>query len=229
MFRYEVSNDTVEILGRSGSNTAAEVTIPECIDGYPVISIGASAFANDDSLECVKIPSTICNIKDCAFSACVNLKKVIFYEVTSFPAFRQSIWLYRRCFMDCEKLEEIHTEIPRCFDILTDETRCFCNCKNLKTINLPFAWCIPGYTFHHCAQLNEVTFFQERHSNAVEFSSTAFIGCSCLKDITILGNLSGFNGPKTVKRLKGMHIKCLAGTNVAQWKNEGANIQIISR
>lgn len=65
-FRYSSNGSEVKINSYSGS--AAHVVIPETIDGLPVTRIGNSAFQSIDRLESIKLPSTLTEIGEFAFS-----------------------------------------------------------------------------------------------------------------------------------------------------------------
>lgn len=55
---------------------AAEVIIPETLDGYPVVSIGWGAFGTMRSLQHVEIPDSVTFVSDEAFLNCTALKSV---------------------------------------------------------------------------------------------------------------------------------------------------------
>lgn len=75
-FAYVTNSDTasITITAYNGSNDA--VAIPPNINGYPVTSIGAQAFQNDEVTN-ILIPNSITNIGNSAFAGCVGLTSVI--------------------------------------------------------------------------------------------------------------------------------------------------------
>jgi len=73
---HEITDEKATITGYFGS--ATEIVIPESVEGYPVTAIGASAFAFNEAVESVYIPSGVTVIGDGAFSNCNNLKSVTF-------------------------------------------------------------------------------------------------------------------------------------------------------
>ncbi|HEY3760682.1 MAG TPA: leucine-rich repeat domain-containing protein [Verrucomicrobiae bacterium] len=74
-FNYTVSNGAATITGYSGPS--GPVTIPATIGGYPVTSIGASAFFFNSSPTSITIGTNITSIGDSAFYFCYNLTNVI--------------------------------------------------------------------------------------------------------------------------------------------------------
>ncbi len=77
-FEYQITENGVEITGYSGSD--AQVTIPETLDGQPVVGIGPAAFALNQTLEQVTLPSTLEYIEDSAFLLCTNLSQIQFSQ-----------------------------------------------------------------------------------------------------------------------------------------------------
>jgi hypothetical protein len=73
-FQYTITNGTITITGYTGPGGA--VTIPSVINGYPVTSIGDSAFYNCRTLTSVTIGNRVTNIGDWAFDYCMSLTSV---------------------------------------------------------------------------------------------------------------------------------------------------------
>ncbi len=71
-FDRVTQNGTVTITGYRG--TAAAVRVPERIDGSPVTSIGAGAFANNKSLKTLFIPDSVTHIGTSILSGCSSLE-----------------------------------------------------------------------------------------------------------------------------------------------------------
>jgi len=88
-YDYEVQyNDTVLITNYNGS--AAEVVIPETIEGKPVTRIDSSAFSYNDSIERVVLPAQAYNVGSYCFEGCSNLREVVFpdsFKTISYCAF----------------------------------------------------------------------------------------------------------------------------------------------
>ncbi|MBO4216849.1 MAG: bacterial Ig-like domain-containing protein [Clostridia bacterium] len=73
-FAYSTSGSGVVITGYTGTET--KLTIPEYIDGKPVVGIGANAFYGKN-LKSVSIPATCKSIGDSAFAQCMSLETVV--------------------------------------------------------------------------------------------------------------------------------------------------------
>lgn len=76
-FEYTVSDDnTVTITAYTGS--AADVIIPEQIDGLDVTVIDENAFSNNTTLQAITFPDTLKVIRKSAFEACISLESIAF-------------------------------------------------------------------------------------------------------------------------------------------------------
>ena len=71
-FTYEVHDGKATITGTTYTNPNY-LEIPAKVDGYPVVSIGASAFENYDTLLGVILHEGVQDIGDYAFYSCGNL------------------------------------------------------------------------------------------------------------------------------------------------------------
>jgi len=76
VWEYAIDGGNVTITGYEGSGGA--VTIPPTLGGYPVTSIGVSAFASKTTLTGVTIPNIVTSIGDYAFQSCSALTAVTF-------------------------------------------------------------------------------------------------------------------------------------------------------
>ena len=71
-FVYTVSDDAVTIKQYTG--TAAEITVPETIEGLPVTTVGDGAFSYKSELQSVTLPNSMTKICMMAFFAAENLQ-----------------------------------------------------------------------------------------------------------------------------------------------------------
>ena len=71
---YTVENEEVTITGYTG--LAKDLTIPDTINGMPVVAIGFDAFRNGFSLKSVTIPDSVVMIDTFAFFGCDALERI---------------------------------------------------------------------------------------------------------------------------------------------------------
>lgn len=73
-YKYKLIGSNVEITKYTGKES--NVTIPKTIKGKKVAYIGSKAFAGNNNLKSIVIPSNVTTIKNSAFDSCKNLSKV---------------------------------------------------------------------------------------------------------------------------------------------------------
>ena len=99
-FTYSIQEDQVTIDSFDGYEE--NVIIPKYINGYPVTTIGASAFSWCGSLTSITIPDGVTTIGADAFSACYSLTSITIPDgVTTIGA---------DAFYGCESLTDIYCE-----------------------------------------------------------------------------------------------------------------------
>lgn len=74
-YTYTVSNGEATITG-ADSSISSDITIPDTLGGYPVTSIGDSAFFDCENITSITIPNSVTSIGSGAFSYCLNLESV---------------------------------------------------------------------------------------------------------------------------------------------------------
>ena len=181
-----------------GIENPTHITIPEYIDGFPVVSIETEAFftfsfttrnsslvsvdasqanymttfnstfAVCESLETILLPDAITSINNDAFYGCSALKNIIIPK--------NVIKIHDNAFMRSglesitlnENLEELYQSVFR-------------ECKSLKSIILPEnLWLISTSCFSDCSSLEEVTF-----EGGTTIEQSVFENCTSLKKIII--------------------------------------------
>ena len=77
-YYYDIFDGAVEIYEYCGEDTT--VNIPSTIEGYPVVTIGDSAFYYNTNIKGVIIPDSVKRIGVHAFAGCIELSSVTFGE-----------------------------------------------------------------------------------------------------------------------------------------------------
>ena len=190
-FRYTITDSKVTITKYIGS--ATEVVIPAEIEGYPVTSIGGSAFFKCSELTSITIPEGVTSIGNYAFEYCSALTRITLPEgLTSIgpSAFRNcstltsitlpegvtSIWNY--AFRSCSSLVSI--TIPESVTSIGEGA--FRDCSALTSITLPEGvTSIVSETFYKCSSLKSISI----PDSVKSIGSDAFSGCSALTSITL--------------------------------------------
>jgi PKD repeat protein len=188
-FTYTSDGSSITITEYTGSDGI--VIIPAEIEGLPVITIGASAFADCSGLTTVSIPDSVTTIGDSAFSDCSGLTTLsIPNNVTSigYYAFQgcsglttlnipnnvTSIGNYM--FQGCSGLTTV--SIPE--NVTSIGTRAFEDCSGLTTLSLPNSvTSIGNGAFADCFGLTTLSI----GSGVTYIGGSAFSGCSALTAI----------------------------------------------
>ena len=165
---YTISGNEVTITKYTGS--AAEIDIPEKIEGKPVTTIGDEAFRECISLTGITIPDSVTSIGYNAFAYCISLTSVIIPDsVTS---------IGRYAFNNCRSLTSII--IPDSVTSIGDWA--FQHCTKLNNIVIPDG--IPSIgtgTFYWCESLTSITI----PDSVKSIGYNAFDGCLKLESIEI--------------------------------------------
>lgn len=168
--------------------SAADIELPEKIEGVNVYNIGEGAFADCTYLESIAFPSTLKSIKADAFSGCIRLFEVVIPEgVTSIGT---------NAFNGCVSLTDV--SIPEGVKKIADEL--FNGCKRLTKVSLPEGiTSIGANAFDGCKSLTEI----ELPESTTKIAKGAFTDCGSLKKIIIPDNVTSiaddaFNGCNAV-------------------------------
>ena len=186
---YTVANGVASIGGGSSdspavrTSTSGAITIPSTLGGYPVTSIGYSAFRECSRLTSVTIPNRVTNIGASAFSRCSGLTSVtIPNSVTN---------IGDRAFSSCSGLTSV--TIPASVTSIGDSA--FRNCSDLTSVHISdlAAWCRISFgyeanplSYTHNVYLNGALVTNLTiPDNVTSIGSFAFSGCSGLTSVTI--------------------------------------------
>ena len=165
-FVYTLDTEQQAIITKyTGAET--DLTVPETIDGHPVVQIGGFAFANAE-ITSVKLPETIEKIGIYAFYNCNTLEEI------NTPQRLNEINGYAFC--GCTNLEGF--DVPRRLKYLG--AYAFGCCESIESISIPDTVAqIHNGVFMNCKSLKEV----EMSSNIRSIGISAFEGTSSLGEI----------------------------------------------
>ena len=140
-FRFHAATGTIE----EYIGSAAEVVIPEEINGVKVTTIGDSAFEGCTSLTSVTIPDSVTEIKYSAFEGCTSLTNVTIPDsVTE---------IGHSAFYDCTSLTSV--TIPD--NVTRIRESAFFSCTSLTSVTIPNSvTTIDDYAFTRCSSLTEI-------------------------------------------------------------------------
>ena len=167
-YRYTIQNNKVTINGYIGDLTS--IVIPATIEGKPVGSIGNGAFANNENLTAVVIPSGVTSIGDHAFYYCSGLISIsIPFGVTS---------IGRYAFQGCYSLASLL--IPASVTSIGNDA--FVWCTSLTSVSIPSSvTSIGNYAFQGCYGLTSVSI----PSSVTSIGNGVFEGCQSLTSVSI--------------------------------------------
>lgn len=202
-----------------GSCADTQIVIPSTYEGKPVTNIAASAFANNEDIVQVVIPSSVKSIGHSAFERCVNLADISFSEGL------ESIGI--KSFMYCTSLKQVI--IP---DSVTEmQTGAFMACYNLVEVTLGSSLkTISNDTFFECYNLEVIDIM----SKISEIGGWAFYDCDKLTTITFVGSDTEWNALKLGNywdENSGTYsVSCSNGKNVhkhvyGDWYDTGKNCE----
>ena len=155
--------------------SAADIKIPEKIEGVNVYNIGEKAFADCKYLESITLPSTLKSIKADAFKNCIRLCEVDIPEGTTS--------IGDSAFEGCKSLTS--AVIPE--GVKKIPNNLFYGCKLLTDVSLPDGVISIGNgVFAQCSSLAHI----ELPESTTKISSGAFLNCGGLKKIVIPDNVT---------------------------------------
>ncbi len=197
-FTYEIENDEA-IITKCDTAITGDVLIPSTLGGYPVTSIGGSAFNQCRKITSVIFPDSVRKIGNSAFYYCTKIKSIALpNNITEIGA---------RAFFSCSALTTIN--IPNSVTKIADQT--FAYCEKLESINLSENLTQIGLSaFFHCLSLTSI-YIPEGVSR---FEDYVFAYCESLTSIYVPESLcySSNTAFQNAESLRNLYIK-----NIKKW------------
>ena len=178
---YELRGGEAEIKGYDGTDSA--VVIPSSLGGYPVTSIGNSAFEGCSWLTSVTIPEGVTSMGYGAFSGCSGLQRVDISDLAAWCtiAFSDSanpLNYAHRLYLNGEELTKL--TIPS--EVTNISAYAFSGCSRLTSVTIPEGVTSIGVrAFESCSRLMSVTI----PASVTSIGSGAFSDCCSLTSVTI--------------------------------------------
>ena len=200
--RYVYRGEEGEIIPRE----ATHITVHE-----DCTVVRAEAFAEHPNIVEVICHTGVEKIEPCAFSGCLNLRRVIM------PGVRV---VEEEAFYACPVLTDVE-----CGELELIKEWAFRECDSLKSIDVPSARFVEEYAFGHCPALTNVKFGSKLES----FEGEVFYGCRSLERITIplkYGIISADNTFQLCENLKQVDLidgelhKTIAALQLEDWRND---------
>lgn len=183
-YAYEEYESGVRITKWNGNNEQA--SIPDTIQGKPVLEIGKRAFAGNRTMKSLSLPNTLQHIGQQAFSSCMFERVVLSDQLLSIgeQAFSgctnllaldipQSVtFIGKAAFEDCNSM--VTAQLPGGLQMLGEEA--FARCESLKSgaIIPPNIKFVPKGLYRGCSNITEVTISEgTRRIGSESFSKTA--------------------------------------------------------
>lgn len=193
VFTYRFYNSEVTITGLKQKEIST-VTIPEQVNGNPVVSIESGVFNNCNNLKSIIIPPSVRTIANDAINTCYSLEtlfipasvKEIKYMISGCPNLKNvtvGIETLGVQFMLCSGLENLV--------VLEGTTQiagsAFSECNNLRTVTLPNTLKSIGEGAFVTTSLANINI----PDSVTQIEDDAFNGCGQLKNINISDNFNG--------------------------------------
>lgn len=146
LFDFAFTPDNTAVIVTHYKGTAADVTIPSCYKGKPVMAINNAAFPNS-AVTSVTIPDSVTSIPDAAFVNCSQLTNISIPNSVTYIGFS--------AFSSCTSLKSI--TLPSSLSFISGAL--FLGCSQLTTIHIPVSvTSIGNNAFAGCPSLMTVTY-----------------------------------------------------------------------
>lgn len=176
-YSYIVMNNEAYIV--KFSSTAASVTIPSELDGYPVTAIATDqawssiggAFENNSSMQTVVIPASVKKIDARAFKKCSGLQQVLIGDGV--------VEIGEYAFDNCDYMQRVQIKGTT---LRTIGKGAFIGCDALDNFTIPESVTTIGAdAFKYCTALSSIVI----PDAVIEFGGGTFTGCTALAEATI--------------------------------------------
>ena len=182
LFSYYTSSGSITIYQYDGYETTGTLMIPQTIDGKAVTKIGASAFAGKKFSE-IKLPDTLMEIGDFAFSSCKELTRM---EIPSSVSI-----IGKSVFSGCGKLTVLSVAEGNADykaegqTIYTKDGSTLVTCPNAGEAVIPSTVTqIADYAFYYNGNLTKIVIPE----SVTELGEGAFGNCDRLSRVTFEGD-----------------------------------------
>ena len=159
------------------TSATGTITVPDSLDGYPVVGIGSKAFYNCNKITKVTIQEGVTDIDFAAFYNCHQLAEV------NLPSSLKTIGMY--AFGYCIGLEDINFTVPGNMENIY--AYAFTHCWALESVTIPqTVTTIGAYAFENCKVLDAIAI-----PAAVTFlGNNAFMDCELLASVELPASLA---------------------------------------
>ncbi|MBQ8447949.1 MAG: leucine-rich repeat domain-containing protein [Clostridia bacterium] len=177
-FTYSLNYEgTGYIVTAFNGEYTSHVDIPAEYCGLPVVSIGSSAFMNNEFIESVVIPDSVVSIGRGSFRGCHNLRNI--------TVSKNLISIGTGAFRWCRSLREI--KLPDSIDYIPPS--CFSGCSSLESFEAGGCKKIDMSAFKDCERLYSFDFFE----NIEYIGRNAFDNCA-VTNVTIPASATHLGG-----------------------------------
>lgn len=172
---------------------SSTVIVPNVSEQYPILSVGASAFRDNNTVTQIDLPQSVVSVGAQAFYRCrylvsVNLSKRVtsvgeyaFFDcsrLTSYGDISNVTSIPEGLFLGCKKLPAITLSE----DVGSVGAQAFADCELIKEMTLPAGVeTIENGLFDGCTSLEKVTV----NGNLTAFGTNVFSGCTALSSVSI--------------------------------------------